>query len=143
MESGNKLNILFLCTGNACRSQIAEGWANKLKSDCINAFSAGVRPAGKIIERAIKIMAEAGIDISRHHSKHLDELNGIDFDYVITLCDSAGESCPAYPKKTKVIHHPFADPSFLIGDEETIMKAFRKTRDEIRDFVALMPDNLK
>jgi arsenate reductase len=119
---------------------MAEGWANKLKSDSIAAFSAGVSPAGKVNERAIKIMAEAGVDISRQYSKHLDEFSEIDFDYVITLCDNAGELCPAYPKKTKVIHRPFADPSFLIGDEETIMKAFRKTRDEIRDFVLALPN---
>ena len=143
MESGKKLNILFLCTGNACRSQMAEGWANKLKNDCIAAFSAGVSPAGKVNERAIKIMAEAGVDISKQYSKHLDEFSEIDFDYVITLCDNAGENCPLYPKRTKVIHRPFADPSFLIGDEETIMNAFRKTRDEIKDFVLSIPKNLK
>jgi arsenate reductase len=143
MESGKKLNILFLCTGNACRSQMAEGWANKLKSDCIAAFSAGVRPAGKVNERAIKIMAEAGVDISGQYSKHLDEFSEIDFDYVITLCDNAGENCPIYPKRTKVIHRPFADPSFLIADDKTIMNAFRKTRDEIRDFVSAMPGNIK
>ena len=87
-------------------------------------------------------MAEAGVDISGHYSKHLDEFSEIDFDYVITLCDNAGESCPAYPKKTKVIHHPFTDPSFLIADEETIINAFRKTRDEIRDFIMSMPESL-
>ena len=143
MENEKKLNILFLCTGNACRSQIAEGWANKLKGDCITAFSAGVSPAGKVNKRAVKIMAEAGVDISKQYSKHLDELSEIDFDYVITLCDNAGENCPLYPKRTKVIHRPFADPSFLIGDEETIVNAFRKTRDEIRDFVLALPGNLK
>ncbi|MFA5291582.1 MAG: arsenate reductase ArsC [Phycisphaerae bacterium] len=141
-DKKEKLNILFLCTGNSCRSQMAEGWAKKLKSDCIEAFSAGVYPVG-VSSRAVKVMAEVGADISSHRSKHIDELAGIDFDYVITLCDNAKESCPVFHGKTKLVHRPFSDPSFLTGSEEEIMDAFRKTRDDIRDFVMTLPDNLE
>ena len=137
-----KLNILFLCTGNACRSQIAEGWAEHLKSDIINAFSAGIRPIG-VSSRAVQTMAEAGVDISHHTSKHLDELRGIDFDYVITLCDNAARNCPIFPGKAKVIHKPFKDPYFATGSEEQIMAQFAKVRDQIRDFVENLPDNLE
>ena len=136
-----KLNVLFLCTGNSCRSQIAEGWARHLKSDCIEAFSAGVEPH-RVNERAIAVMAEAGVDISGHTSNHLDDYAALDFDYVITVCDNAREHCPLYPKKTKMIHHQFEDPSFVIGTDEQIMAEFRRVRDEIRDFVAGMPGNL-
>ncbi len=137
-----KLNVLFLCTGNSCRSQMAEGWARRLKSDCIEAFSAGVNPHG-INERAVAIMAEAGVDISDHTSNHLDEYASLDFDYVITVCDNAREHCPLYPKQTQMIHHQFDDPSFVIGTDEQITAEFRRVRDEIRDFIAAMPENLK
>ena len=141
-DKNKKLNILFLCTGNSCRSQIAEGWAKKLKSDCIEPFSAGVSPI-KVSARAIKIMAEAGVDISNQYSKHLDDLCGIDFDYVITLCDNAAEICPAYPAKTKIVHKPFADPSVMMGDEEIVMNSFRKTRDQIKNFILSLPQSLE
>ena len=137
-----KLNVLFLCTGNSCRSQMAEGWARHLKSNCIEAFSAGVNPHG-INERAVAIMAEAGVDISGHTSNHLDEYANIDFDYVITVCDNAREHCPIYPKQTKMIHHQFDDPSFVIGTSEQVTAEFRRVRDEIRDFVAAMPGILE
>ncbi|MHC4926626.1 MAG: arsenate reductase ArsC [Planctomycetota bacterium] len=136
-----KLNVLFLCTGNSCRSQMAEGWAHHLKSDCLEAFSAGVAPHG-INERAAAIMAEAGVDISNQTSNHLDEYSSLDFDYVITVCDNAKEHCPLYPKQTTMIHHTFDDPSFVIGTDEQITAEFRRVRDEIRDFIAAMPDNL-
>ena len=142
MNKNKKLNILFLCTGNSCRSQIAEGWTKKLKGDRIEAFSAGVFPVG-VNPRTVKVMAEAGVDICEHYSKHVDELCGIDFDYVITLCDNAKESCPVFYGKAKLIHKPFADPMVLTGAEEVIMNAFRKTRDEIRDFVLTLPDSLE
>jgi len=137
-----KLNILFLCTGNACRSQIAEGWARHLKSDSINAYSAGINPIG-VSSRAIKTMAEAGVDISNHTSKHIDDLKGIDFDYVITLCDNAAQNCPVFPGKAKVIHKPFKDPYFATGSEEHVMAQFAKVRDQIRDFVNTLPENLE
>ncbi len=141
METADKLKVLFLCTGNSCRSQMAEGWAHHLKADCIEAFSAGVAPH-RVNERAVQVMAEAGVDISHHTSNHLDEYAMLDFDYVITVCDNAREHCPMYPKKTKMIHRSFDDPSFVVGTTEQIMAEFRRVRDEIRDFVAAMPDNL-
>lgn len=137
-----KLNVLFLCTGNSCRSQMAEGWVRHLKSDCIEAFSAGINPH-RVNERAAAIMAEAGVDISDHISNHLDEYAGLDFDYVITVCDNAKEHCPLYPKQTTMIHHRFDDPSCVIGTSEQITAEFRRVRDEIRDFIAAMPANLK
>lgn len=140
-DSKKKLNVLFLCTGNSCRSQIAEGWASHLKDDCIEAFSAGVCPVG-VSQTAIGVMKEAGVDISNHRSKHIEDLEGIDFDYIVTLCDNAKEQCPGMPGNCKAVHHMFADPSFIIGTKEEIINAFRKTRDMIRDFVMTMPESL-
>ncbi len=137
-----KIKVLFLCTGNSCRSQIAEGWARHLKSDVIEAYSAGIRPIG-VSSRAIRVMAEAGVDISMHQSQHIDEFLGIDFDYVVTLCDNAAESCPVFSGKAKVIHKPFDDPYFASGSEEQILATFRKVRDNIRTFVETMPESLE
>lgn len=142
MAKEDKLKILFLCTGNSCRSQIAEGWARALKSDCIEPFSAGVYPVAVSL-RAIKVMGEAGVDIFDQYPKHVDDLLDIDFDYVITLCDNAKEICPVYLGKTKMIHKPFSDPSFLTGSDETVMNVFRKVRDEIRDFILTLPQSLE
>ena len=97
-----KLKVMFLCTGNSCRSQMAEGWARALKGDLIDAYSAGVEPHG-MNPRAIQVMAEAGVDMTAHRSKHVDELQQIPFDYVVTVCDHAHESCPLFPGNTKVI----------------------------------------
>lgn len=141
-ESKEKITILFLCTGNACRSQIAEGWARHLKSDVIDAYSAGIRPIG-VSSRAIKTMAEVGVDISNHTSKHIDDLKGIDFDYVITLCDNAAENCPVFPGKAKVIHKPFKDPYFATGTDEEVMAEFRKVREQIKEFIKTLPESLK
>ena len=137
-----KIKVLFLCTGNSCRSQIAEGWARHLKGNIIDAYSAGIRPIG-VSSRAIKVMAEAGVDISSQKSQHLDEFSEIDFDYVITLCDNAAENCPVFPGKAKVFHKPFEDPYFASGSEEEILETFRKVRNEIRGFIEEMPNNLK
>ncbi len=137
-----KIKVLFLCTGNSCRSQIAEGWARHLKENIIDAYSAGIRPIG-VSSKAIKIMVEAGVDISMHKSQHLDEFSEIDFDYVITLCDNAAENCPVFTGKVKVLHRPFEDPYFASGSEEEIMETFRKVRNNIRNFIEAMPDNLK
>ena len=136
-----KLKLLFLCTGNACRSQMAEGWARHLKSDTIEAFSAGVMPAG-VSTRAITVMNEAGVDISSQTSKHVKEYMAIDFDYVITLCDHASEKCPVFSGKTKVIHKPFEDPTMALGSSEEVMAAFRRTRDLIREYVETLPESL-
>lgn len=140
-ESIEKIKVLFLCTGNACRSQMAEGWARHLRGDVIDAYSAGIHPIG-VSSRAIKVMAEAGVDISTHTSKHLDELCNIDFDYVITLCDNAAKNCPIFHAKIKVIHKPFEDPYFATGSEEQVMAEFRKARDKIKAFVKTIPDSL-
>jgi len=137
-----KIKVLFLCTGNSCRSQIAEGWARHLKGDIIDAYSAGIRPIG-VSSRAIKVMAEAGVDISAQISQSLDEFSEIDFDYVITLCDNAAENCPVFTGQAKVFHKPFEDPYFASGSEEDIMETFRKVRNDIREFIEEMPNNLK
>jgi arsenate reductase len=139
--SKNKIKVLFLCTGNSSRSQIAEGWARHLKDGVIDAYSAGVHPIG-VSSRAIKVMSEAGVDISNHKSKHVDELKGIDFDYVVTLCDNAAESCPVFPGKAKIIHKPFEDPYLATGNEEIVLATFRRVRDQIKAFVEKMPGNL-
>jgi arsenate reductase len=120
---------------------MAEGWARHLKGDVVEAFSAGIRPIG-VSSRAVKVMAEAGVDISNHTSNHISDFPGIDFDYVVTLCDSVREQCPLFPANAKLIHRPFADPYFAEGTEEQVMAAFRKTRDEIKSFVERLPDIL-
>jgi arsenate reductase len=132
-----KQKILFLCTGNSCRSQMAEGWAKKLKADTLEAYSAGVEPHG-MNARAAKVMAEAGVDLSSHHSKHLDELKGVPFDYVVTVCDNANESCPVFPGKVKRVHVGFDDPPRLAKNaksEEEALGHYRRVRDEIRRFI--------
>ncbi len=137
-----KIKVLFLCTGNSCRSQIAEGWARELKGNVIDAYSAGILPIG-VSSRAIRVMAEEGVDISMHQSQHIDEFLGIDYDYVITLYDNAAESCPVFPGKARIIHKPFDDPYFASGSEEQIMATFRKVRDDIRTFIETMPESLE
>jgi arsenate reductase (thioredoxin) len=131
------IRILFLCTGNSCRSQMAEGWARHLKSDQIEPFSAGIETHG-LNPLAVQVMAEAGVDISQHRSKHVRELRDIPFDYVVTVCDNAHESCPVFPGKTKVIHAGFDDPPRLAADaktEEDRLAPYRRVRDEIRAFI--------
>ncbi len=141
-----KLNLLFLCTGNSCRSQMAEGWTRALKSDVIEPYSAGIETHG-LNTRAVKVMAEAGVDISDHYSKHVDEImeRGIDFDYVVTVCGHANEHCPVFPGETTVIHRGFDDPPKLAADAETEEEAlahYRRVRDEIRAYVESLPDAL-
>lgn len=144
MENKNNLRILYLCTGNSCRSQMAEGLTRHLKGDEIEPFSAGVAPKG-IDPRATKAMAEIGIDISKQKSKSLDDIKGIDFDYVLTLCDNAQQSCPSFPAKTRVIHVGFQDPPKLsetARNEEEAMIHYRRVRDEIQAFVEQLPEPL-
>ncbi len=139
-----KLKILFLCTGNSCRSQMAEGWARRLKGDVIEAYSAGTHPQ-PVSPRAVKVMAEAGADISGHRSKSVAELKEIAFDYVVTVCDHAHESCPIFPGKTKMVHVGFDDPPRLAENaatEEEALAHYRRVRDEIRQFVESLPDAL-
>jgi arsenate reductase (thioredoxin) len=140
-----KLKILFLCTGNSCRSQMAEGWTRHLKTDSIEPYSAGVETHG-LNPNAVKVMAEAGVDISHHRSKHLDEVKDIPFDWVITVCDGANESCPIFPGRIKRFHISFDDPPRLAKKAKTKEEAlshYRRVRDEIRTFVESLPDVLE
>jgi arsenate reductase len=139
-----KVNILFLCTGNSCRSQMAEGWARTLKPDTVEAVSAGIERHG-MNPRAVKAMSEAGIDISGQRSKILSDLASLDFDYVITLCGHAHETCPNFPGQTRVIHKGFDDPPALAkgaANEEEAMEPYRRVRDEIKAYVAGLPESL-
>jgi arsenate reductase (thioredoxin) len=120
---------------------MAEGWARHLKGDCIEAYSAGVA-LQKVSSRAIVVMKEAGVDISGHHAKHVNDFANIDFDYVITVCGNAHESCPIFPGKTKVIHVGFEDPAAATGTPEEVLAVFRRVRDQIEEFVTKLPDNL-
>ncbi len=140
-----KVRILFLCTGNSCRSQMAEGWARALKGDRIEAYSAGIETHG-LNPYAVKVMAEAGVDISHHHSKHVREVMHIPFDYVITVCDHAHENCPAFPGRAMVVHRGFDDPPRLAANaktEEEALAHYRRVRDEIRAFVETLPEALQ
>ena len=137
------LKVLFLCTQNSCRSQIAEGWARHLLKGVLEPYSAGTAPAA-VHPLAVRVMAEAGVDISGQRAKHVDELREIEFDLdlVVTLCDGARESCPLPPRAKKVIHQGFPDPAKAEGSAEEVLAAFRRVRDLIRDFVAGLGENL-
>ena len=140
----DKLHILFLCTGNSCRSQMAEGFTRALKGNTIEAYSAGVETHG-LNPRAVQVMAEAGVDISGHKSKLVDDLPDIEFDYVVTVCDNAREACPFFPGATKLVHVGFEDPPRLAKGAQTEEEAlghYRRVRDEIRAFVEQLPDVL-
>jgi arsenate reductase len=124
---------------------MAEGWAHYLKTDTIEAYSAGIETHG-LNPMAAKVMAEAGVDISTQKSQHVDELKHIDFDYVVTVCDNAAESCPVLSGNAKVIHQPFDDPPRLAreaSNEEEGLAHYRRVRDELRDYVASLPDTLE
>jgi arsenate reductase (thioredoxin) len=127
--------VLILCTGNSARSQMAEGLVRHDGGDQFEVFSAGTRP-GKVRPEAIAVMRELGMDISSHRSKSVGEFSGQEFDYVVTVCDNANESCPVFPGKTKRIHWSFEDPAAVTGDEATRMSVFRRVRDEIREKLA-------
>lgn len=144
MSGDEKRKILFLCTGNSCRSQMAEGWTRHLKSDLFDVWSAGIEPKD-VDPRAVQVMAEAGVDISGQRSKHVEGLSGIAFDYVVTVCGYAVERCPIYPGKTMRIHKGFDDPPYLARDAKTDEEAlvhYRRVRDEIKKFVEGMPGSL-
>lgn len=139
-----KIKILFLCTGNSCRSQMAEGWARHLKGDSLEAWSAGTEPK-ELDHRAVAAMAEVGIDISNQRPKHVREVMDIVFDYVVTVCDHARETCPLFPGPVKRVHVGFEDPPFLARNaatEQEAMVAYRKVRDQIRAFVESLPESL-
>ena len=144
MADKQKLRILFLCTGNSCRSQMAEGWARHLKSDQIEPFSAGIETHG-LNPNAVLVMKEAGVDISHHTSKHVDTLKDIPFDFVITVCGHANENCPVFPRKAKVVHVGFDDPPKLArnsASQEEALGHYRRVRDQIRHFVEQLPGSL-
>jgi arsenate reductase (thioredoxin) len=144
-----KLKILFLCTGNSCRSQMAEGWTRALKGDLIEPYSAGIETHG-LDPIAVVAMAEAGVDISGQTSKHVDSLQHITFNTVITVCDKARESCPFFPGAKKVLHVGFNDPPAMAkmlaaqgAGEEEQRNCYRRVRDEIRVFVMTLPESLQ
>ncbi|MFC1511924.1 arsenate reductase ArsC [Candidatus Latescibacterota bacterium] len=137
-----KTNVLFLCTGNSCRSQMAEGWTRHLWGDRFDAYSAGTDPRD-LDPRAVKAMAEVGVDISTHRAKDVSELMDISFDEVITLCDHAAENCPFFPGDARIRHVGFKDPPKLAEQaisEEEAMSHYRLVRDDIRAFVETLPD---
>ncbi|VVB97544.1 Protein ArsC [uncultured archaeon] len=125
-----KKKVLFLCTENSCRSQMAEGILRHLRGNEFEVFSAGIRPS-VVNPTAIKVMAEIGIDISNHKSKSVEEFKGMIFDFIITTCDAARETCPVFPGKARRLHWSFDDPAVARGSEEEILSVFRKVRDEI------------
>jgi arsenate reductase len=148
-KMSKKLKILFLCTGNSCRSQMAEGWAHALKSDVIEAYSAGIETHG-LNPNAVKVMAEAGVDISGQKSKNINDLLDIPIDVVITVCGHAAENCPIFPGTARVVHHGFDDPPKLARElaaqgamEEEQLDGYRRVRDEIKAFAAQLPGNLE
>ncbi len=146
LDSKNeKLRVLFLCTSNSCRSQMAEGWAKQLKDDVIEPYSAGIETHG-LNPRAVKVMAEAGVDISKHRCKNVTELLKVPFDYVVTVCGHANETCPIFGGKAKVIHVAFDDPPKLAQGaktEEEALNHYRRVRDKIRSFVERLPGALE
>jgi arsenate reductase len=142
MIAMSKLKLLFLCTGNSCRSQMAEGWTNALKGDVIEVWSAGIETHG-LNPNAVLVMQEVGIDISHHRSKTLEDVIHVLFDYVVTVCDDASEICPVFPGLAKVLHRGFDDPPRLAknaSSEEEALVHYRRVRDEIRVFVEGLPE---
>ncbi len=127
--------ILVLCTGNSCRSQLAEGYLRHFAGDKAEVYSAGVETHG-VNPRAITTMKEDGLDISGHTSNNISEYLGVDFDYVITVCDNAKERCPFFPTKAQKLHYNFPDPAKATGTEDQITKAFRDVRDMIKAYSA-------
>jgi len=139
-----KLKILFLCTGNSCRSQMAEGWARELKGNVVESYSAGTE-IKELDSRAVRVMDEMSVDISDHRSKYLDDLEDMEFDHVVTVCSEAHEICPAFPGNTKVTYAGFDDPPRLAQEarsEEEALEIYRRVRDEIREFIEKIPDVL-
>ncbi|HTC01498.1 MAG TPA: arsenate reductase ArsC [Ferruginibacter sp.] len=134
--------ILVLCTGNSCRSQIAEGYLRYFAKDKAEIYSAGVETHG-VNPKAIAIMKEVGIDISKHTSNNIEEYRNIEFDFVITVCDNAKERCPFFPSKAIKFHHNFPDPAKATGTDEDILEAFRDVRQQIKDYCQqFVADNL-
>ena len=138
----DKIKILVLCTGNSCRSQIADGYLKFFSGEKADVYSAGVETHG-VNPRAIATMKEDDIDISNHTSNHIDEYRNIDFDFVITVCDNAKERCPYFPAKAKKFHYNFPDPAKASGTEEEINQQFRQVRQQIKEYCRqFVADNL-
>jgi arsenate reductase len=129
----DKKNVLVLCTGNSCRSQLLHGYLEQALGERANVYSAGVEVHG-LNPRAVRVMAEDGVDISHHTSNHVDEYAALPFNYVITVCDHANEVCPVFPSSAKKLHHNFPDPAKAMGSEEEIMAAFRAVRDQVKAY---------
>jgi arsenate reductase len=139
-----KLRILFLCTGNSCRSQMAEGWAHHLKGEVIDAYSAGTQPKA-LDPLAVQVMAEVGVDLSTHQAKSLDAVQHLAFDYVVTVCGDALESCPIFPGRARIVHHGFDDPPRLAAAAKSSQEAlshYARVRDEIKAFIEQVPEAL-
>ena len=140
----DKINLLFLCTGNSCRSQMAEGWARHLGGEKMNVYSAGIETHG-LNPHAVTVMAEAGVDITGQRSQHIDEFKDTRLDIVVTVCGHAHETCPIFPAGAKVVHVGFDDPPKLakeIEDDEAKLDCYRRVRDEIRAFAATLPESV-
>jgi len=144
-----KIRLLYLCTGNSCRSQMAEGWTRALKGDVIEAYSAGIEIHG-LNPNAVKVMAEAGVDITSQKSQHIDEFVDQKLDYVITVCDHAHENCPWFPADCEVLHIGFQDPPRMAaavaesgGSAEEQLDCYRVVRDQIKAFVESLPDSIQ
>ncbi|NBB95867.1 MAG: arsenate reductase ArsC [Planctomycetes bacterium] len=138
------LKVLYLCTGNSCRSQMAEGWTRHLKGEQIEAYSAGIETHG-LSPRAVAVMAEAGVDISGQRSQDVSEFADVPLDVVVTVCSHAHETCPVFPGEARVIHVGFDDPPAMAGnaaDEQAALDCYRRVRDEIRAFVEALPEAL-
>jgi arsenate reductase (thioredoxin) len=129
-----KKRVLILCTGNSARSQMAEGLLRRDAGDRFEVESAGTKPS-QVRPEAVAVMCELGIDISGHRSKHVDEFAGQEFDYILTVCDNAKESCPIFPSGATAIHHNFEDPAALLGTEAERLAVFRRVRDQIRQYL--------
>ncbi len=143
-KEAGKLKVLFLCTGNSCRSQMAEGFARALKGDVIEPYSAGVKPSGKN-PKAVLVMQEAGIDIANQASKDVKTLLDVPFDYVVAVCSNAEETCPVFPGNAKLVRHLFEDPPKLekeVEGEEAKLDCYRRVRDEIKAYVSTLPESL-
>jgi arsenate reductase len=134
MEKVAKKKVLFLCTGNSARSQMAEGLMRHLRGTDFEVYSAGVEPKG-VYPKAVQAMREIGIDISDQKSKHIDDLPAKKFDYIITLCDHAAQNCPVFFGNGVRLHHGFSDPAAAVGSDHEILEAFRKVRDELKQFI--------
>ena len=140
----NKARVLFLCTGNSCRSQMAEAWTRHVWGDVFEVFSAGVAP-NRMDPRTVRVMEETGISMEGYRPKHVDDLKSISFDYVVTVCDHAREICPYFPGAHKILHKGFEDPPVLARKartEEEALGHYRRIRDEIREFVSNLPEFL-